>query len=94
MTEHTSDGQPRPNEPDSRSLLRSIVERGERIGDEIEQAQEDMKELLAEAKSHGFNPAAIRAVLKRRNETPDKKSKREEFESVFDLYLSNLSMLD
>ena len=89
MTEHTSDGQPRPND-----LLRSIIDRGERIGDEIEQAQEDMKELLAEAKSHGFNPSAIRAVLKRRNETPDKKSKREEFESVFDLYLSNLSMLD
>lgn len=90
----TSDGQPRPNAPTGRDLLKSIVERGERIQDEIEQGQDDFKELMAEAKSHGFDPTAIRAVLKRRNETPDQKSKREEREAIFDTYLSNLSMLD
>lgn len=90
----TSDGQPRPNSLTGRDLLKSIVERGERINDEIEQARDDFKELMEEAKSQGFNPTAIRAVLKRRNETPDQKSKREEYESMFDLYCSNLSMLD
>lgn len=94
MTAHTSDGEPRPNAPSGREQLRSIVDRAERITDEIEQNRDDLKELMQEAKSAGYDPAAIKKVLKRRNETPEQKSKREAAESTFDLYLSNLSMLD
>ena len=89
MTEHTSDGRPRSNDQ-----LRGIVERAERITDEIEQGREDLKELMAEAKGNGFDPAAIRAVLKRRNETPEQKAKREDREAIFELYCSNLAILD
>lgn len=95
MTEaHTSDGEPRPNAPTGREQLKSIVERGERIQDEIEQLGDDFKELMQEAKSAGYDPAAIKKVLKRRNETAEQKAKREAAEAMFDLYLSNLSMLD
>ena len=94
MTEHTSDGQPRPNAPVGRDLLKSIVDRAERITDEIEQYRDDLKELMAEAKAKGLTPAAIKAVLKRRNETPEAKAKREALEDDFELYLTNLSMLD
>ena len=90
----TSDGQPRPNSLTGRDLLKSIVERGERINDEIEQARDDFKELMEEAKAKGLTPAAIKAVLKRRNETPEAKAKREALEDDFELYLTNLSMLD
>ena len=94
MTDATSDGQPRPNAPTGRDLLKGIVERAERITDGIEQNREDLRDLMTEAKSNGFDTAAIRAVLKRRNETIEAKAKRESAEAAFDLYLSNLGMLD
>jgi len=94
MTDATSDGQPRPNAPTGRDQIKSIVERAERITDGIEQNREDLRDLMTEAKSNGFDTAAIRAVLKRRNETIEAKAKRESAEAAFDLYLSNLGMLD
>lgn len=90
----TSDGQPRPNAMTSREMLANYVNRAERIADEQEQLRDDMKDLMEEAKSNGFTPAAIKAVLKRRNETAEAKAKREALEADFETYLANLGMLD
>jgi uncharacterized protein (UPF0335 family) len=93
MTEAaTSDGQPRPNS--GGGDLRRFIERAERVNDEIEQARDDFKELMLEAKSAGYNPAAIRKVLKLRNEKPEQKAKRQSLESDVDVYLSSLGIMD
>lgn len=91
---HTSDGQPRPNAPTGADQLKALIERAERVADEIEQAKEDFSELMKEAKSNGYDVPAIRRVLKLRNETADQKKKREERESIIDTYLSALGFLD
>lgn len=46
--------------------LRSIVERVERIEEERKELAGDVRDILAEAKSVGFDVKAIRAVIKLR----------------------------
>lgn len=46
--------------------LLSIIERVERIDEEIKGLRSDRTDILAEAKSAGFDVAIIRLVLKRR----------------------------
>lgn len=91
---HTSDGEPRPNAPPGAAQLRSIVERYERVSDEIEELNDDRKEILAEAKANGYDPATIRKVAKLKNERPDQKTKRLEREAIFETYLAALGLLD
>lgn len=71
----------------AQSQLRSIVERIERL--EIEKAEiaEQIKEVFAEAKGNGFDPKAIRKVVRLRKQD---RAKRQEEEAVLDLYLSAL----
>lgn len=70
--------------------LRQIVERVERIDEEIAGAQEDKRDVLAEAKSRGYNTRQILRIVDRR-----KKDKHilDEEEAVFETYLDALGML-
>lgn len=73
----------------SAELIRSYVERVERIREEKKQLTDDEKAIMAEAKSQGFVPAAIRYVLKVRAEKPHD---RQEREAMQDLYLHAMGM--
>jgi uncharacterized protein (UPF0335 family) len=64
--------------------LRAIIERIERIEDEIKELSEGKKEIYFEAKGNGFDVKILREVIRIRKQ--DQK-KREEQESLLDLYL-------
>lgn len=71
----------------AQSQLRSIVERVERLEAEKAEIAEHIKEVYAEAKGNGFDPKAIRKVVRLRKQD---RAKRQEEEAVLDLYLSAL----
>jgi|GEM_PF-6488962 len=70
--------------------LRLLVERAERIVEEIKGAQDDLKEVIAEAKGRGYDGRAFRKIMAIRLK------KKEEFlqeEGVLETYLQALGML-
>lgn len=74
--------------------LKSYVERFQHLAEQAEELREDGRELAKEAKGNGFDPAAIKLIVKEQMETADKKSKREAKEAVLDTYKNALGMLD
>ena len=68
-------------------MLRSYFERWRRLEEEKQTISEDLKELFAEAKSHGFDTKAMRAVFR---EQGGDKNARLEFDAICDLYRSSL----
>lgn len=70
--------------------LRLILERVERVDEEIAGMQDDRKDILAEAKGRGWSDKAIRELLKIR------KQKKEEFQenaALLEIYMQSLGML-
>lgn len=67
--------------------LRTIIERCERLREDLAVISADLKEVLAEAKGEGFDVKIIRKVLIARAKD---KVVREEEEALFDLYMSAL----
>lgn len=68
--------------------LRAIVERIERIEDEIKELTEGKKEIYLEAKGHGFDVKTIRQVIRIRKQN---QQERDEQETLLDLYLQAIS---
>lgn len=73
----------------AKERLRSIVERVERLEDERKGLADDIKDVLAEAKSAGFDVKVIRQVLRLRRQEP---AEVEEQETLLDLYKRALGM--
>ena len=69
--------------------LRSIIERVERLDEERKSLGNDIKDVLAEAKSAGFDVAVIRTILRLRRQEP---AEVEEQESLLDVYRRALGM--
>jgi len=65
--------------------LRAIVERIERIDEEIKQLNEDKKEIFDEAKGNGFDVKILREVIRLRKQDPEE---RDERESLLEVYLN------
>ncbi len=65
--------------------IRSYVERVERLEEEKQTFVKDIREVYKEAKSNGFDPKVLRAVVRLRAQD---KAKREEFESLLDAYMT------
>lgn len=70
--------------------LKSFFERLERLDEDLAQIRQDRSEVMQEAKSEGFDPKIIRAVLRLRKMDA---AKRSEEEALIDLYLSALEPL-
>jgi len=70
--------------------LRLLIERAERLEEEKQGLLDDIKDVMAEAKSRGYDVKAIRKILAIR------KKKREEYqeeEAILETYLHALGML-
>lgn len=67
--------------------LRTIVERLERLQEDVKAVQGDMKEVFAEAKGEGYDVKILRKVLRIRGMD---KAKRQEEDAILDLYLTAL----
>ena len=74
--------------------LQTIVDRIERFENERAALAADIRDVLAEAKGNGFDPAAIRIILKERKILADaaKKRKADEIEAVAAVYRTQLDM--
>ncbi len=64
--------------------IRSIIERIERLDEEIKDLMETKKEIFAEAKGEGLDVKVLREILKLRKQDKDE---RDEQESLLELYL-------
>ena len=62
----------------------SIVERVERIDEEIKALNEGKREVFSEAKGDGFDVKVLKEILRLRKQDKDE---RDEQESLLDLYL-------
>ena len=70
--------------------LRSLIERIERLEEEKAELANDIRDVFAEAKAHGFDTKVMRQVIRlRRQDTAE----RHEQEAIRDLYMSALGML-
>ncbi len=69
--------------------LRSLIERIERLEEERKALGNDIRDLYAESKSSGFDPAVMRQLIRLRKKEP---AEVEEQESLLDLYKRALGM--
>ena len=80
-----------PNDVDgvAANQLRAFVERIERLEEEKKAIQEDIKEILSEAKGQGFDTRILRKVIALRKKDQEEIS---EEEALLDVYLRALGM--
>jgi uncharacterized protein (UPF0335 family) len=69
--------------------LRLLIERIERLSEERKGIQDDIKDVYSEAKSAGYDPKAMRMVVRLRAMKPDD---RRELESIVDVYRNVLGI--
>ena len=74
-------------DPGTREHLRQTIEKIERLETEKKEVSEQIKDVFAEAKAHGFDTKALREVIKLRKQDRDK---REEHELILGTYLAAL----
>lgn len=67
--------------------LKSFIQRIERLVEDRDSVNEDIKDVYSEAKSTGFDVKVLRAIIQRRKQEPEKVR---EFEELLDLYLAQL----
>ena len=70
-------------------ILRSFIERIERLEEEKKGIADDIKDVYAEAKSAGFEPKIMRQVVKVRKMD---RAERQEQEALLDVYLHALDL--
>jgi uncharacterized protein (UPF0335 family) len=73
----------------SNAQLRSVIERINRLEDDKKAISDDIRDVYAEAKGNGFNPAALRVVV--RQQRADAK-KAAELQADVDAYMAALGM--
>ncbi len=73
------------------SHLRAFIERVEKLEEEKRAIADDIKEVYAEAKGTGFDPKVMRKIVSLRRMDIEK---RKEEETILDLYLNALGMID
>lgn len=70
--------------------LRQFIERVERLEEEKSALQDDIKEVMAEAKGRGYDTKAIRTIIRLRKK---EEAERQEEEAILELYKSALGMV-
>ena len=71
--------------------LRSFIERIERLEEEKQGLQSDIKDVYAEAKSAGFDTKIMRQIVRIRKMEPHERKEQEE---LLDLYKSAIGMAE
>jgi len=67
---------------DNKQLV-TLIERIEKINEEMAAYAADLKEIMAEAKSAGFDPKYIRQMISLRKMDPDELSERDELTQIY-----------
>lgn len=74
----------------AQDVLRSFVERVERLEEEKKNLADDIKDVYAEAKSSGFDVKILRQIIRMRKMEDHE---RQEQEALIDLYAHALGMV-
>lgn len=69
--------------------LRQFIERIERLEEEKQSIADDVKDVFGEAKSRGYDPKAIRTIIRLRKKDANE---RLEEESILQTYMAALGM--
>ncbi len=69
--------------------LRLLIERIERLAEEKNGIQDDIKDVYGEAKAVGYDAKILREVIKLRKMRPDQ---RQEMEAILEAYMAALGM--
>jgi len=67
---------------DDRQLI-AVIERIEKVNEEVAALAADLKEIYAEAKSAGFDPKYIRQMVRLRKMDPDELSENDELTKMY-----------
>jgi uncharacterized protein (UPF0335 family) len=67
---------------DNKQLI-TIIERVEKVNEEVAALAADAKEIYAEAKSAGFDPKYIRQMVRLRKMDPDELSETDELVKIY-----------
>jgi uncharacterized protein (UPF0335 family) len=70
--------------------LKLLIERAERLEEEKKGISDDIKDVMGEAKSRGYDPKAIRKILSIRKK---KKEEYQEEEAILEVYMQALGMI-
>jgi uncharacterized protein (UPF0335 family) len=70
--------------------LRLLIERAERLEEEKKGISDDIKDVMAEAKGRGYDPKAVREILRIRRQ---KKEEYQEAQSILEVYMQALGMV-
>lgn len=71
--------------------LKSVIERINRLEDAKRDTQKDITEVYLEARGNGFNPKAIRAIVRRQRQDAKKAA---ELQADVDAYMAALGLAD
>ena len=74
----------------AKDQLKAVVERVERLEEEKKALSDDIRDVYAEAKGHGFDVKALRTIVKLRKQDTDE---RKEQEAILETYMHALGML-
>ena len=75
----------------AQNQLRQFVEQIERLEEEKKQLASDIRDTYTEAKSVGFDVKALRQIVRLRKKSNEE---RQEEESILEVYMHALGMLD
>ena len=79
-----------PSTSFAKEQLKAVVERVERLEEEKKAIADDIKDVYAEAKGHGFDVTALRTIVRLRKQDSDE---RKEQEAILETYMHALGML-
>ena len=74
----------------AKDMIRSVVERVEKLELDKQAISDDIKDVYTEAKGNGLDVKALRAVVRLRRQDADE---RAEQEAVLEVYLAALGMI-
>ena len=86
----TAAAQEQPSTSFAKEQLKAVVERVERLEEEKKAIADDIKDVYAEAKAHGFDVKALRTIVRLRKQDTDE---RKEAEAILETYMHALGML-
>ena len=86
----TAAAEEQPSTSFAKEQLKAVVERVERLEEEKKAIADDIKDVYAEAKAHGFDVRALRTIVRLRKQDTDE---RKEQEAILETYMHALGMV-
>ena len=74
----------------AKDQLKSVIERIEKLEEEKKAIADDIRDVYAEAKGNGYNPKALRVIVRMRKQDADE---RREHETIVETYMQALGMI-